>query len=412
MPTSRKRGSRKTVRKYHRKPSRKITVRRPGFRGSIAGKIMPPLDVRSKSQLKEFVKRIEKGPVTFIMVWAPWCPHCHTMMPHFDAASKSTNRSVQSIKVQDNMLPLVNEVLTQRVNKSAKPLNVEGFPSIIVVDKKGNAVTDVEPIRNTATMTKIMNEAGPLAEDAGINKNEGSAVVKANSIMKNNIKNIAENKPIVENNQNKNKKLLSNIGVEEVGLAASKPSKNIDIGEEEFIESVGKINNTNAKNSSSKKNNIKLNAIPLNNMANASTNTNKNITEDLEDSIAPSSLNTFSGNNTKVNVTAPNADIKKEAEEIISMASPLSPPNAMTDVETESISNALTPEQKVSGGARKANGGSLYYAMARTAYTLAPAAALLATAAMVMKNKKGNKDKKTRKHSKKTRASQKTQRRR
>jgi thiol-disulfide isomerase/thioredoxin len=412
MPSSRKRGSRKTARKYYRKPSHKGTVRRPSFRGSVAGKIMPPLDVRSKSQLKEFVKRIEKGPVTFIMVWAPWCPHCHTMMPHFDAASKSSNRSVQSIKVQDNMLPLVNEVLTQRVNKSVKPLNVEGFPSIIVVDKKGNAVTDVEPIRNTAVMTKIMNEAGPLAEDAGINKNEGSAVVKANSIMKNNIKNIAENKPIVENNQNKNKKLLSNIGVEEVGLAASKPSKNIDIGEEEFVESVGPIGN-NSKNNS-KKNSYKLNAIPLNNMANAGTGTNSNINskEDLEDSIAPSSLNTFSGNNTKVNVTAPNADIKKEAEEIISMASPLSPPNAMTDVETESISNALTPEQKVSGGARKANGGSLYYAMARTAYTLAPAAALLATAAMVMKNKKGIKDTKTRKHSKKTRASQKTQRRR
>jgi thiol-disulfide isomerase/thioredoxin len=400
MPT-RKQGSRKTARKYYRGPSRKHTVRRQGFRGSVAGKIMPPLDVRSKSQLKEFVKRIQKGPVTFIMVWAPWCPHCHTMMPHFDAASKSTNRSVQSIKVQDNMLPLVNEVLTQKVNKSVKPLDVSGFPSIIVVDKKGNAVTDVEPIRNTAVMTKIMTEAGPLAEEAGINKNE-VAPANANSIMKNNIKNIAENKPIMSintNNQNKNKKLLSNIGVEEVGLAASNSSKNIDIGEEEFVESIGPIGN-NSKNNS--KNSIKLNAIPLNNMANAGTNTNKNVTEDLEESIAPSPLNTFSGNNTKVNVTAPNANIKKEAEEIISMVSPLSPPNNMADIETESISNSLTPEQKVSGGARRANGGSLYSAMARTTYTLAPAAALLATAAMVIRNKKG---KKTRKHSKKSRKS-------
>jgi thiol-disulfide isomerase/thioredoxin len=371
---------------------------------------MPPLDVRSKSQLKEFVKRIEKGPVTFIMVWAPWCPHCHTMMPHFDAASKSGNRSVQSIKVQDNMLPLVNEVLTQRVNKAAKPLNVEGFPSIIVVDKKGNPVTDVEPIRNTAVMTKIMTEAGPLAEEAGINNNEGlTASASANSIMRNNIRNIAANKPIASNqnnNKNKTKKLLSNIGVEEVGLAVSRPPTNIDIGEDELIESMSTIgtNSMNNAMNNSSKNSRKLQAIPLNKMANAGTNSNKNVTEDLEESIAPSPLNTFSGNSNNTNksttIRASTADIKKEAEEIISMASPLTPPNAMTDVETESISNSLTPEQKVSGGS---NGGSLYSAMARTTYTLAPAAALLATAAMVMKHKNKNKSKKTRKHSKKTR---------
>lgn len=404
MPSSRKRGSRKTARKYHRGPSRKGTVRRQGFRGSVAGKIMPPLDVRSKAQLKEFAKRIEKGPITFIMVWAPWCPHCHTMMPHFDAASKSGNRSVQSIKVQDNMLPLVNEVLTQKVNKAAKPLNVEGFPSIIVVDKKGNTVTDVEPIRNTAVMTKIMTEAGPLAEEAGINKT-AEVNVAANSVMKNNIKNIAANKPIsintvTNNKKTNNQKLLSNIGVEEVGLAASKPM-NIDIGEEELVESISPINNMNSKKNNSTPT---LKAIPLNKMGNAENKNTINSSQDLEESIAPSPLNTFSGNNSNkpVNVVVPSSNIKKEAEEIISMASPITPSNAISDVEPESISNSLTPEQKLSGGSR---GGSLYSAMARTTYSLAPAAALLATAAMVMKNKKGNKGKKTRKHSKKGRIS-------
>jgi hypothetical protein len=54
-----------------------------------------------------------------------------------------------------------------------------------------------------------------------------------------------------------------------------------------------------------------------------------------------------------------------------------------------SISNSLTAEQKVSGGGRGgSHGGSLYASLARTTYTLAPAAALLATAAMVMKGKK------------------------
>ena len=115
----------------------KRTVRRR--RVSTAGKILPPLDVRSTKHLKDFERRIKQGDLTIILVWAPWCPHCHTMMPHFDAAAKSPNRSIQAVKVQDTMLPAVNQVLTSNINRAAKPLNVEGYPSIIVVDKNSSA---------------------------------------------------------------------------------------------------------------------------------------------------------------------------------------------------------------------------------------------------------------------------------
>jgi thiol-disulfide isomerase/thioredoxin len=152
--------SRKTVRskdmRYKPSATNKRTVRR--HRTSTAGKILPPLDVRSNKHLKEFEKRIKSGALTIILVWAPWCPHCHTMMPHFDAASKSPNRSIQSIKVQDTMLPAVNQILTSNINKSAKPINVEGYPSIIVVDKNGNKVTDIV---NEILSTKKQN---PIAD--------------------------------------------------------------------------------------------------------------------------------------------------------------------------------------------------------------------------------------------------------
>jgi hypothetical protein len=103
--------------------------------------------------------------------------------------------------------------------------------------------------------------------------------------------------------------------------------------------------------------------------------------------------------------------LSEEAEKITSMQAPLSPPSASGDIEgmpdmsevaeQESISNDLTAEQKVSGGGR---GGSLYAAMARTTYTLAPAAALLATAAMVMKKKRRGATRKSSKKGAKLRA--------
>jgi len=371
--------------------SRSKTARKPNRRrrSAVAGKILPPLDVRSSKQLQEFKKRIQKGPVTFIMVWAPWCPHCHTMMPHFDAASKSPMRTAQSIKVEDKMLPAVNEMLTGQINKSAKPFNIEGFPSIIAVDKQGNVITDVEPVRNTATMTKVMAEAGPIAEEAGINKTEVN-MIEANSVVKNNIKNVikAPNASIRRNGP-----ALANLGLEESGLVNG--PKNIDVGEEELKGSIASLNAPGAKN-------IKLNSIAANKLNSAGLNNSKQGKLNIGEATAPSGLNSFPNKNVKSN--APPASMKeaeKEAEMITSMASPLLPSNINADLETEPISNKLTPEQKLSGGG-KANGGSLYSAMARTTFALAPAAALLATAAMVMKKKSSRKTRKQLKRSRKT----------
>ena len=151
-------------------------------RRSTAGKILPPLDVRSNKQLKEFERRIKQGGITIVLVWAPWCGHCHKFMPHFDEAAKSPNRSVQAVKVEETMLPAVNAVLTKNINKSAKPLSVEGYPSLLVVDKNGNAVTAIEAVKNTEVMTNVMNNAGPLAEEAGINVGENIANLANSSL--------------------------------------------------------------------------------------------------------------------------------------------------------------------------------------------------------------------------------------
>jgi len=427
---------------------RRKTVRR--HRTSTAGKILPPLDVRSKKHLSEFEKRLKKGPLMIVMVYADWCGACHTMMPHFDAAAKSPGRSIQAVKVNEQMLQAVNKSINEKVNKSAKPLNVEGYPSIIVVDNKGNAVTEIEPVRNTESMTALMAQAGPLAETAGINKTNENPNSVVNTAVKNSIKNIASNvnnssendnsinvnnasnaMAMTTNNasnsmsmttnvasmtvNNKNKKLLTNLGIENQGLVAGPPkgnnnmnlnSRNADVGEDELLGSIASKNNKNKS--------IKLASIAPNKLANAGLNNEKSVKESLNEATAPSPLNTFGSVKNESKGPAISANIKKEAEVVTSLASPLMPPSVGSDMEeSESISNKLTAEQKVSGGGygNKANGGSLYSAMARTTYLLAPAAGLLATAAMVMKGKKRSKLSK-RNSSKKNSKTNKTHRRR
>jgi thiol-disulfide isomerase/thioredoxin len=381
------------------------------------------VDVRTMDDLPMFEKAMKSNKKKACMVWAKWCGHCHTMMPHFDAAAKSPNRSVQAIKIEESMLPAVNNVLTSKVNKNAKPINVEGYPSIILVDNKGNKITDIEPVRNTKVMTEVMEKAGPLADKAGLNnpqpvvnnaknleENPSAPTINANNAA--NVANmIAPPKPAsmnknkgnaVNNNANKSKKLLANIGIANEGLVAG--PKNIDVGEDELKGSIASLG-------APKNNSIKLNS------AKKAKSMNMKVPEEA---IAPSPINTTPPSSMtaekamgSMNNAFPKSmkQLSEEAEKITSMQAPLSPPSASGDIEgmpdmsevaeQESISNDLTAEQKVSGGGR---GGSLYAAMARTTYTLAPAAALLATAAMVMKKKRRGATRKSSKKGAKLRA--------
>lgn len=125
-----------------------------------------PLDVRAPAALKEMEKRIREGPVTLVLVYADWCGHCHQLMPHWDKAAASANRSVQAVKVNEKMLPKVNSMMNQSINQRAAPIDVSGYPTIIMVDNQANQVTQVEPVKDAAVLSKAMNQVGPIAEKA------------------------------------------------------------------------------------------------------------------------------------------------------------------------------------------------------------------------------------------------------
>jgi len=162
----------KTKTKTKTKPRTEKGRGRSRKRSSVAGKILPPLDVRSASSLKELEKRIRAGPLTMILVYADWCGHCHHMMPHWDRAANTSGRSVQAVKVNETMLGRVNSTVNQSINRKAQPIEVEGYPSILLVDNQGNKVTDIEAVKDSVVLSKAMKESGPLAEEAGLMENE------------------------------------------------------------------------------------------------------------------------------------------------------------------------------------------------------------------------------------------------
>lgn len=158
---------------------------------STAGRIMPPLDVRSKSEMADFVKRVTSGPLTIIMVYADWCGHCHEMMPHFDTASKNSGRSIQSVKMNETMVNQMNNTINKSINSSAPPIKVDGYPSILLMDQNGQKVSDISPIKSTEAMEKVMNMGGPLAEKAGLSNTGPASAGLANAEPENDFSNMS-----------------------------------------------------------------------------------------------------------------------------------------------------------------------------------------------------------------------------
>jgi len=154
------------------KVNRRQKIRTRKMIRSNVGKLLPPLDVRSNGDLSGFLKRITKGPITIVMIYADWCGHCQTMKPIFDSASNSSQRSCQVVKVKDDMIDKVNASI-KRINSSARPVEVQGYPTIVAMDNQGNKVTEINAVKNEKVMTSVMNESGNLALQAKMNVKQG-----------------------------------------------------------------------------------------------------------------------------------------------------------------------------------------------------------------------------------------------
>lgn len=128
---------------------------------SAMGSLMSPVDITSPSLLGALDKRVKTGPLTLVLVYADWCGHCNRFKPMMKELENLSNRSIQMVRVRDDMYP--------KSSLAAKN-KVEGYPSLLLVDSAGNAMkfkqpsgevnSNVPDYTNMSKMTALVRTAG------------------------------------------------------------------------------------------------------------------------------------------------------------------------------------------------------------------------------------------------------------
>ena len=92
---------------------------------------------------------IKSGRTIIVLVYANWCGHCHTFKPIFDKAANAGNTNVAAA-VESEALSTINASL-------AKPISVEGYPTVIAIGDKGNQMMEMNTPRGPDAVTQLTN---------------------------------------------------------------------------------------------------------------------------------------------------------------------------------------------------------------------------------------------------------------
>jgi len=345
---------RRTDKRAYKRTDKRTRKTARGHRQSTAGKILPPIDILSEDMLHEFGKRMNNGPIAFVLFYADWCSHCHRLMPHFDAAAKSKKRTSQVIKVPDYMIPALNAYIKQNINSNAAPYKPDGFPTMYTASIDANPLTTQTPTPDTKKLEKLMIESGIAAKEAQLNMPS----FNRESMSKKEVAESIASTQLVDPSSNSISRMKTK----------SVPKPDFVIPAVGKAPPVIRVNTSLPALSTTISRSVKRNE-PINEPVFNEPVFNEPV---FNEPVEEEEIN--------IAVTSPKAaPLTEEIKEITSMEQQLTPPTL----------NAYNPEKDMIRKLplnQRLNGGSLYGAMAKTAYTLAPAAVLMATAAMTFKH--------------------------
>jgi hypothetical protein len=169
MVASTKRNKKKAAKKTEKNAKKRV-------KHSVSGSMKyDNIDVKTIEDVAKLIEHIKNNIVTLVLIYADWCGHCGTF-------KDSIWKKLAAMKNRKVAMAQVNEKVMEHLKNHIPNLNIDGYPTNILVgndlkaatlvDKETGQTTNALPnTRDMASMTKLVT-ASPSEVVANNNMNE------------------------------------------------------------------------------------------------------------------------------------------------------------------------------------------------------------------------------------------------
>lgn len=132
------------------------------------GRVSPPVNVRSASDIPQALQRMKKGNITIVFVYADWCGHCHHFKPKFENAARTPNRNTEVVSVNEKVLDSFNKALVKSI-PTATPIEPDGYPEVVIVNKEGQNIGNVPSSATEEDLISVVTNGNTMAATPVVN---------------------------------------------------------------------------------------------------------------------------------------------------------------------------------------------------------------------------------------------------